>query len=65
VFFFDEGSYRVTRSKRAWHCDCPAGYQGHTCRHIEMVSIFTEAEKVNKGLLYDFDRKRWVEEVHI
>jgi hypothetical protein len=61
VFFFDEGHYTVTRNKVAWYCDCPADNR-FTCRHIELVHIFTAAHKIGTDALYDFDRKRWVAE---
>src|SRR5260370_41271356 len=53
------GAYEVDRV-RGFHCNCLAGQQHKpTCRHREMVEIFTDAQRLSVGALYHYDTKKW------
>lgn len=58
---FEDGFYRVSRTPRnEWLCDCPAAHLT-SCRHREIVHVFTKAKKVGKGRLYDYDKHLWMD----
>jgi hypothetical protein len=58
----EEGMYEVSRTGRGeWLCECPAGIKP-TCRHRELVHIFTKSHKVGSNKKYDYDNLKWVED---
>lgn len=57
----EEGMYTVSQTARGeWLCDCLAGTRS-TCRHRQLVHIFTKSHKVGSGKMYDYDNLKWVE----
>jgi len=52
-----EDTYYV--SKHVSVCSCFAGSKS-TCRHRQLVDIFSAENKIDSREAYDFDKKRWV-----
>lgn len=58
----EEGFYTVTDSTIGCWCDCPASYHVRKpCRHMNMVRLFKEENRVDTGYQYDYDHKQWRE----
>jgi hypothetical protein len=61
VLKIEEDMYEVSRTGRGeWLCECAAANK-ETCRHRQLVHIFTQAHRIGSGKMYDFDKATWVE----
>jgi hypothetical protein len=62
VLHIEESLYEISRTHRGeWLCECPAATKS-TCRHRELVHIFTKSRKVGSNKKYDYDNLKWVED---
>jgi hypothetical protein len=39
-------------------CQCPAGHRD-TCRHRQMLPLFSSTNRINTKWLYDYDTRKW------
>ena len=61
---FDEDTEVLTfytlQQRRNWvRCECWAATK-HTCRHREMLRLFQEAGRIDKGWLYNWTTQEWI-----
>ena len=57
---FNPGSkYDVSQQGDWLNCSCFASNKS-TCRHRQMIGIFTAEEKLGPGNFFHFDKNKWV-----
>lgn len=55
-------AYKVRKTNdKLSACDCWAGQKW--CRHKQIIVIFQQHQRVGKGWLYNFDKKKWIEPI--
>lgn len=54
-----ESIYELT-VRRGWvHCPCHQGNK-ETCRHREMLKLFIQMNRVDKGWFYEYSASKWI-----
>jgi hypothetical protein len=55
-----EAVYEITYRRGRFYCDCPQGGKSPTCRHRDMIPVFTSHKAVNTGKFYDYENDKWL-----
>jgi len=58
-----ESVYNILYRRGRFYCDCPQGGKSPSCRHRDMVPVFTSHRAVDTGKFYCFETAEWLPKV--
>jgi hypothetical protein len=59
-----EAVYEILYRRGRFYCDCPQGAKSSTCKHRDMISMFTGHKAVNSGKFYCQETGAWEPKVN-